>query len=140
MRSTRTLRNPLDIQQSLFSLGYLKSIDIGIGTFAAGYGILLWPVVQSVTQLQQHYPKTWQNLMANCRAQQYFGQLDPETHEYFSQRMAGIYSKVDLASSFFATDDRRQIVTFADRPACLLQLSYYDETHGKNRYDIDPYL
>ncbi|VTU29826.1 type IV secretion system protein VirD4 [Variovorax sp. PBL-H6] len=122
-----------------YSLGYLKTIDIGIGAFA-GYGILLWPVVQSVTQLQQHYPKTWQNLLANCRAQQYFGQLDPETHEYLSQRVAGIYSKVDLSSSFFSTDDRRQIVTFADRPASLLQLTYYDEEYGTNRYDIDPYL
>ncbi|TKB77878.1 MAG: hypothetical protein E8D42_11750 [Nitrospira sp.] len=129
----------LILMDEFYSLGYLKSIDVGIGAFA-GYGILLWPVVQSVTQLKEHYPKTWENLLANCRAQQYFGQLDPETHKHLSDRLAGLYSPVELASNIFAMEDRRQVVTFADRPTSMLELTYYDEIFPSSHYDVDPYL
>jgi hypothetical protein len=122
-----------------YSLGYLKTVDIGFGAFP-GYGILLWPVVQSISQLKEHYPKTWENFMACCRAQQYFGQLDPETHQYLSYRLAGLYSPVELASNVFSRDGRRQLVTFADRPASLLELVYYDEIFSPACYDRDPYL
>ncbi|MFL9886787.1 type IV secretory system conjugative DNA transfer family protein [Paraburkholderia agricolaris] len=122
-----------------YSLGYMKTIDVGMGAFP-GYGIMLWPVVQSLSQLKELYPKTWENMLLNCRAQQFFGQLDPETHRYLSQRLAGLYSPTELANNVFASDDRRQIVLFADRPATLLKLALYDQTFSKSQYDKDPFL
>lgn len=72
------------ILDEFYSLGYLRDIDVGMGAYA-GYGITLWPILQSIGQLQENYPKTWENFLANAAVIQAFGLNDVTTTEYISK-------------------------------------------------------
>lgn len=72
------------ILDEFYSLGYLRDIDVGMGAYS-GYGITLWPILQSIGQLQENYPKTWENFLANAAVIQAFGLNDVTTTEYISK-------------------------------------------------------
>ena len=68
----KTKRPVLFVLDEFAVLGYLRSIEMAAGLMA-GFGVQLWPIVQNVGQLKQHYSKTWETFFANAGAVTAFG-------------------------------------------------------------------
>lgn len=64
------------------ALGYLSEVEVALSTYA-GYGITVWPILQSLIQLQAHY-KTWETFIGNTAVRQYFNVSDNFTADYVS--------------------------------------------------------
>ena len=67
----------------------------------AGFGVKLWPIVQNVGQLKQHYSKSWETFVANSGIVTAFGVSDSETLKVLSECLGrtGIVVKVDSGAS-----------------------------------------
>jgi type IV secretion system protein VirD4 len=68
------------------ALGHMRSIETAAGLMAA-YGVKLWSVLQDLTQLQTHYPKSWETFLGNAGVLQAFGNTDLTTTEHLSKRL-----------------------------------------------------
>jgi type IV secretion system protein VirD4 len=66
------------------SLGHMRSIETAAGLMA-GFGVKLWSVLQDLTQLQTHYPKSWETFLGNAGVIQAFGNADITTTEHLSK-------------------------------------------------------
>ncbi len=67
-------------------LGHMRSIETAAG-FMAGFGVKLLAVIQDLTQLQTHYPKSWETFLGNAGVVAAFGNSDLTTTEYLSKRL-----------------------------------------------------
>jgi len=68
------------------ALGHMRPIETAAGLMA-GFGVKLWSVIQDFTQLQTHYPKSWETFLANAGVIQAFGNGDATTTEHLSKLM-----------------------------------------------------
>lgn len=68
------------------ALGHMRSIETAAGLMA-GYGVKLWSVLQDLTQIQTHYPKSWETFLGNAGVLQAFGNTDLTTTEHLSKRL-----------------------------------------------------
>lgn len=124
-----------------YMLGRHESIDRAMGLIA-GFHVKLWPIIQHIGQLQQHYPATWDNFIRNCGAVQYAGDQKEDTMRELEKRVGDIVIKRkggqidrqpllsynELSSSYFEKESRRQLVFFQQQPAAPLELvDYYNE-------------
>lgn len=66
------------------SLGHMRSIETAAGLMA-GFGVKLWSVLQDLTQLQTHYPKSWETFLGNAGVIQAFGNADVTTTEHLAK-------------------------------------------------------
>jgi type IV secretion system protein VirD4 len=66
------------------SLGHMRSIETAAGLMA-GFGVKLWSVLQDLTQLKTHYPKSWETFLGNAGVVQAFGNADLTTTEHLSK-------------------------------------------------------
>ena len=66
------------------ALGHMRSIETAAGLLA-GFGVKLWSVLQDLTQLQTHYPKSWETFLGNAGVIQAFGNADVTTTEHLSK-------------------------------------------------------
>lgn len=66
------------------ALGHMRSIETAAGLMA-GFGVKLWAVLQDLTQLQTHYPKSWETFLGNAGFIQAFGNSDVTTTEHLSK-------------------------------------------------------
>lgn len=133
-----------------YSLGYLREIEVGLAQYS-GYNISLWPILQSVNQLKQIYPRSWESFIDNSAIQHYFGINGEATMTYVS-KMSGTTSYPTFnqlgqvsgatARPLLTTDEVRlgsktRIFTFAaDKPlASFFKLPYHKDpefTPGKH--------
>lgn len=127
------------------ALGHMRSIEIAAGLMA-GFGVKLWSVLQDLTQLQTHYPKSWETFIGNAGVLQAFGNADVTTTEHLSKMlgMTNAYDRQDIQISaaamahgdlgrrehprsvrlleateivkFFARETNRQLVLVPGRP------------------------
>lgn len=67
------------------ALGPLPMIEQGFGLIA-GYGVTLWPFLQSLVQLQKLYPQSWETFIENAGAVTVSNVNANTTAEYFSKR------------------------------------------------------
>jgi type IV secretion system protein VirD4 len=68
------------------ALGHMRSIETAAGLMA-GFGVKLWSVLQDLTQLQTHYPKSWETFLGNAGVIQAFGNVDLTTTEHLSKML-----------------------------------------------------
>jgi type IV secretion system protein VirD4 len=68
------------------ALGHMRSIETAAGLMA-GFGVKLWSVLQDLTQLQTHYPKSWETFLGNAGVIQAFGNADYTTTEHLSKML-----------------------------------------------------
>lgn len=66
------------------SLGHMRPIETAAGLMA-GFGVKLWSVIQDLTQLKTHYPKSWETFLGNAGVVQAFGNVDVTTTEHLSK-------------------------------------------------------
>lgn len=86
----------LALMDEFAQLGRLAVVENAMG-LAAGYGLQMWPVLQDLTQLQEHYPKRWETFLSSAEIQMFFAPRENTTAEYVS-KLAG-EDTVDVASS-----------------------------------------
>jgi type IV secretion system protein VirD4 len=53
---------------------------------AAGYGVILWPVLQDLTQLQELYNKRWETFIGNAGISMWFAPAENTTADYVSKK------------------------------------------------------
>jgi type IV secretion system protein VirD4 len=86
-RDRQPPRHPvLFLLDEFAALGRLQAVETAIGLMA-GYGVLLWPILQDLSQLQDLYPKRWRSFLANAGVVQAFGVNDMGTAEYLSKML-----------------------------------------------------
>jgi type IV secretion system protein VirD4 len=143
--------NVLFAMDEFYCLGKNEALDRAMG-LVAGFGVTLWPLLQHIGQLKRYYPNTWDNFIRNCRAVQYFGDLDTETLEYLEKRIGEtvvrqpdgseqrrpLLSALEMASSYFVRDSRRALVLFQQAPAAALELIDHYRLLPKHWYEDDP--
>src|SRR5207253_9476551 len=118
----------------------------------------LWPVLQNLSQLKELYPENFQTFLANAGQIQVFATNDPETAEYFSQKLGhsvrfrrrkGMDGKpvdeweperphflrdaVELGRTT-SRESRQQIVFTEGGDSVLLRRVHYDEIFNKGVY------
>ena len=74
----------LVILDEFYQLGKLKVIQNAM-SLARGYGLQLWPILQDLTQLQEHYEKSWETFLGNAGVRQFFAPREMTTAEYVSK-------------------------------------------------------
>ena len=104
-------------------LGYLQSVEMVAGLMA-GFGVKLWPIIQNVGQLKQHYSKSWETFIANSGIVTAFGVSDSESLKVLSECLGrtGVVVKTDSGASRGALmqgaspfhDDRRELPLLAE--------------------------
>ena len=72
------------VLEEFAALGHMRSIETAAG-YMAGYGVKLWTILQDLTQLKTHYPKSWETFLGNAGIIQAFGTVDATTNEYLSK-------------------------------------------------------
>ena len=68
------------------ALGHMRSIETAAGLMA-GFGVKLWSVLQDLTQLKTHYPKSWETFLGNAGVIQAFGNADVTTTEHLAKML-----------------------------------------------------
>lgn len=101
----------LFILEEFHTLGHMPVIETGIA-YAAGFGIKYQVVLQDLTQLRRHYPKSWETFIANAGVLQVFANCDTTTLDYVSKRLGDIEITQSTASA-----STSQTVTSADASA-----------------------
>lgn len=67
-------------------LGYMQSIETAAGLMA-GFGVKLWPIVQNLGQLKQHYSRSWETFIANSGVVTAFSIVDGESLKALSDNL-----------------------------------------------------
>ena len=75
----------LFILDEFANLGYLSCIETGFAMLG-GFGVTLWPILQSIDQLKGIYGERWQTFLAGAGIVQYFTPHDLATAEVIKQR------------------------------------------------------
>ncbi len=69
-----------------FQLGPLPAIE-NMLTYAPGFGLRLWLIIQDIGQLKKNYPDTWETILGACGIKQFFGVNDLTTAKYLSEML-----------------------------------------------------
>lgn len=88
------------------ALGHMRSIETAAGLMA-GFGVKLWSVLQDLTQLKTHYPKSWETFLGNAGVIQAFGNADLTTTEHLS-KMLGSTQMVETQSVWVSASAKGQ--------------------------------
>lgn len=139
------------------ALGYLPEIEIALGTYA-GFNVTIWPILQSLVQLQNLYKDNWQVFVANSAVRHFFGIHNNFDADYISASI-GLSShvittkfgtgEVDsnatprplITSDELRVESGKRIFTFIDDlPATYFdKLPYYEVEELRNRSQNNPY-
>lgn len=82
----KTGKPVLCILEEFPTLGHMQQIEAAAGLMA-GYDVKLWTVMQDLSQIQAHYPKSWETFLGNAGIVEAFGNTDSTTLEYLSKRL-----------------------------------------------------
>jgi type IV secretion system protein VirD4 len=88
------------------ALGYLRPIEYATG-FIAGFGVRLWPILQDLSQLKTHYPRSWETFLGNAGIVQAFGNADIATTEHLS-KLFGSTNVVEIQRPFTSVNQLSQ--------------------------------
>jgi len=140
------------------ALGYLPEVaDVGLGLYA-GFNITLWPIIQTLVQLDSIYGNLWQNFIGNTAVRHFFNINDNFTADYVSHSI-GNTSHVMVTKAWFGTmeaegneralvtsdelhrESGEQIFTFiGNKPVTYFPKQPYQTMNELNgRYDDNPY-
>jgi type IV secretion system protein VirD4 len=83
--SMRPSLRTLFILDEFANIGHLSCIETGFAMLG-GFGVTLWPIVQSIDQLKGIYGDRWQTFLAGAGVVQYFTPHDMVTADVIKQR------------------------------------------------------
>jgi type IV secretion system protein VirD4 len=79
------------------TLGHMRSVEQAAGLMA-GFGVKLWTVMQDLSQLREHYPKSWETFVANAGVLTAWGNPDENTKEYLSKKLGRTTLRENVAT------------------------------------------
>lgn len=130
------------------ALGAMTSIKRAMGLMA-GYGMILWPFLQDLSQLKSQYGDAALTFFANAGAVQFFGVNDLETAKHISETI-GQTTVVDgdgkahgrnliMPDELMRLREDIQLVMLKGcSPAALGKLRYFEASEFSGMWDIDP--
>jgi type IV secretion system protein VirD4 len=77
---------------------HMKSLENAMGMAAGAAGLILWCVLQDLSQLKGMFRDTWETFIQNCGVTMWFGARDHTTREYVSW-LSGITEGLSLSRS-----------------------------------------
>lgn len=133
------------------ALGALQSVKRAMGLMA-GYGMILWPFLQDLGQLKEHYGEAASTFFANAGAVQFFGINDLETAKHVSETLGQETrtkyegdSLQTFGRSLFNPDElmlmgpnHQLVLTKGKRPAGILKARYFSDVEFSGLWDADP--
>lgn len=140
------------------ALGYISEIEVALSTYA-GYNVTVWPILQTLVQLESLYGSNWQTFISNCTVRQFFSINDMFSANYVSEAI-GHTSHVQTSRAWFGIKDaqssQRLLITpdelrresgkrifmfISDLPPTYIdKLPYYKVPELKKRADKNPYI
>lgn len=140
------------------ALGYLPEIEIALGAYAA-FNVTVWPILQSLVQLQNLYQLNWEVFVGNAAVRHFFGinnnfdanyistAVGKTSHVLTTRRWFGIKDAQSTLRDLITADEVRvesgsKIILFVDDlpPAMIPKLPYYEIGDIKDRADKNPYI
>lgn len=130
------------------ALGAMASVKRAMGLMA-GYGMILWPFLQDLSQLKSQYGEAALTFFANAGAIQFFGVNDLETAKHVSDTI-GQTTMVDASGSAHGRNlimpdelmrlrqDIQLVMLKGRSPAALKKLRYFEEPEFSGMWDADP--
>jgi type IV secretion system protein VirD4 len=94
------------ILEEFAALGYMRALEAAAGYFA-GFGIKLWTILQDLTQIKTHYPKSWETFLGNSGVIQAFANVDVTTTRYLSE-LLGETTIIEEQKTFVTAQQRGQ--------------------------------
>jgi type IV secretion system protein VirD4 len=98
----------LVILDEFYQLGRLKVIQNAM-SLARGYGVQLWPIMQDLTQLQEHYEKSWETFLSSAEVQMFFAPRENTTAKYVSDLGGEATIKMVTTSSGTSENEGRSL-------------------------------
>lgn len=141
------------------ALGYLPEIEIALSTYA-GFNITVWTILQSLVQLEAHYPKTWETFVGNSTIRHYLSVNDNFTAKYVSEAIGmtthtiisrawwGLITKTDQNQRELLTPDEVRrlsgdniLVFMGEAPVTYFaKKPYYAMSQVNSRASKNPYF
>jgi type IV secretion system protein VirD4 len=84
------------VLEEFAQLGYLRQLEAGVALMA-GYGVLIWTILQDLNQLVAHYRDGWQTFTGNAGVLQCFANADERTLKYISERLGFLTLREDTS-------------------------------------------
>lgn len=78
-------------------LGNMRPVEQAAGLMA-GFGVKLWTVMQDLSQLREHYPKSWESFVANVGVLTTWGNPDEATKDYISRKLGRTFVRESVAT------------------------------------------
>ena len=145
----------LFLLDEFYSLGPLQSLAKAAANIRS-YGVRLWPIVQNLGQLAEHYPENWQGFLANSAFVQFFAVNDKTTMDYAASRLgkrvlmtrgpdgkktpaavAELRTGEELARETGRDAGRALVLVEGSDPLIVKRLNY-DEAYPKTAFNPDP--
>ena len=140
------------------ALGYISEIRTALSTYA-GFNVTVWPILQSLIQLQDKYGKDWETFLGNTAVKQFFNVGDNFTADYLSSALGEttfITYPNDGQGHPRANATARRLVTPGEvrrgsgdnifalieqrPPTYFRKYPYYEIGELQERYDVNPYF
>ncbi|CCH56535.1 type IV secretion system protein VirD4 [Fibrisoma limi BUZ 3] len=141
------------------ALGYLPEIETALSTYA-GFEITVWPILQSLIQLQGLYGENWETFTANTAIRQFFTINDNFTANYVSAAIGQTSHVITTRGLFGGVQDananQRPLVTpdevrrgsaeniFAffggNPPTVFTKQPYFHNSNLRDRAEANPYI
>jgi hypothetical protein len=149
----------LFLLDEFYALGRLQPLAKSAGAMA-GYGVLLWPIIQNIGQVQELYPQNWETFLGNAGLWTAFAMNDETTKKYLSDRLgkhvlwrkmrgpngfeweiSGAANLRDaLELSKMTTRESSKLVAFSESgDTLLLGRAPYDQLFESDQYSPDPF-
>lgn len=119
-------RHPILFMMEEFpTLGRMEIMERA-AAYLPGYGVKLWVVLQNLSQLQLHYPTTWETFFGNAGVIQCFANGDDEILEYLSRRLEKLLEPFELRTTFARKNFSQLLLFEGEAPAAALRLEHHD--------------
>lgn len=84
------------VLEEFAQLGYLRHLEAAVALMA-GYGVLIWTILQDLNQLVANYRDSWETFVGNAGVLQAFGNADGRTLKYLSDRLGFLTLREDTS-------------------------------------------
>jgi type IV secretion system protein VirD4 len=111
-------------------LGPIPSITNTL-TYAPGSGLRMWLIIQTLVQLQENYPKSWETIVGACGIKQFFGIGELTTAKYLSEMMGEgeiLIPTVSLTESETDTEGTSESETLGENASMTVGSTSSDTT------------
>lgn len=117
-----------------YQLGRMPSIVNSL-TYAPGFGLRIWLIIQDIGQLKALYPNEWTTIMGACGIQQFFGVNDELTAKYVSEMLGEEEIEVpsiSISANESATEGVNSSVSRGTNSSTTAGTNW-SETHGTSQ-------